>query len=103
MIKEVEYLVLHIAKHSETLETIVVYQALYGDFGIWVRPASMWNETVEQDESNPKFDFAYTQFMNILEPTVEDLANSFMFLGGEDKEISFGRVQKLVDKELQIK
>lgn len=54
-----------------------------------------------QDENDPKFDFAYTQFMNILEPTVEDLANSFMSLGGEDKEISFGRVQKLVDKELQ--
>lgn len=44
-----EYLVLHIAKHSETLETMVVYQALYGEFGIWVRPASMWNETVEID------------------------------------------------------
>ncbi len=44
-----EYLVLHIAKHSETLETMVVYQALYGEFGIWVRPASMWNETVEHD------------------------------------------------------
>jgi hypothetical protein len=44
-----EYKVLHIAKHSETLEDMVVYQALYGDFGIWVRPASMWNETVEHN------------------------------------------------------
>ena len=42
-----EYQVLHIARHSETLEPMVVYQALYGDHGIWVRPASMWNETVE--------------------------------------------------------
>lgn len=42
-----DYLVLHLAKHSETMETMVVYQALYGDRGIWVRPASMWNETVE--------------------------------------------------------
>lgn len=44
-----EYLVLHIAKHSETQEPMVVYQALYGERGIWVRPASMWNEVVERD------------------------------------------------------
>jgi Uncharacterized protein conserved in bacteria len=44
-----EYLVLHIAKHSETLEPMVVYQALYGEHGIWVRPASMWNEYVNHD------------------------------------------------------
>ncbi len=44
-----EYQVLYLAKHSETLEDLVVYQALYGDRGIWVRPASMWNETVERD------------------------------------------------------
>jgi hypothetical protein len=44
-----EYLVLYVAKHSETLEDMVVYQALYGERGIWVRPASMWNELVERD------------------------------------------------------
>ena len=38
-----------IAKHSETLEEMVVYRALYGEHGLWVRPASMWNETVERD------------------------------------------------------
>ncbi|MDR7857466.1 DUF1653 domain-containing protein [Tissierella sp.] len=44
-----EYLVLHIAKHSETLEDMVVYQALYGEFGIWVRPLDMFLEQVERD------------------------------------------------------
>ena len=44
-----EYEVLYVAKHSETLEDMVVYRALYGDGGVWVRPASMWNETVERD------------------------------------------------------
>lgn len=44
-----EYELLHVAKHSETLEDMVVYRALYGAHGIWVRPASMWNETVERD------------------------------------------------------
>ena len=44
-----EYEVIAIAKHSETTENYVVYKALYGDGGMWVRPASMWNETVDRD------------------------------------------------------
>ena len=44
-----EYEVLYLAKHSETLEPMVVYRALYGEHGVWVRPASMWDETVERD------------------------------------------------------
>lgn len=44
-----DYLVLHKAKHSETLEDMVVYQALYGERGIWVRPLGMFLEQVEVD------------------------------------------------------
>ncbi len=44
-----EYEVLFTAKHSETLEEMVVYKALYGEMGCWVRPAAMWNETVEYE------------------------------------------------------
>lgn len=44
-----EYEVLGVARHSETEEELVVYRALYGDFSLWVRPVSMWNETVERD------------------------------------------------------
>ena len=44
-----EYEVLGIARHSETEEEMVIYRALYGECGLWVRPASMWNETVERD------------------------------------------------------
>ncbi|MCQ2413146.1 MAG: DUF1653 domain-containing protein [Sphaerochaetaceae bacterium] len=43
------YRLLYVARHSETLEPMVVYQALYGERGIWVRPASMWSETVERE------------------------------------------------------
>ena len=53
-----EYEVIGIAKHSETLEEMVVYKALYGDGGIWVRPASMWDETVErQGKVFKRFEF----------------------------------------------
>ena len=43
------YEVLFTATHSETMETMVVYRALYGQGGLWVRPASMWSEQVERD------------------------------------------------------
>lgn len=49
-----EYEVIAIAKHSETQETLVVYRALYGDGLVWVRPASMWSETVERDGTTHK-------------------------------------------------
>ena len=41
------YQLLNIANHSETLEKMVVYKALYGNGEIWVRPLSMWDETVK--------------------------------------------------------
>lgn len=44
-----EYELIAVARHSETLEEMVVYRALYGEGGLWVRPAAMWNEQVERD------------------------------------------------------
>ena len=44
-----EYEVIGIARHSEDESPMVVYRALYGDGGLWTRPADMWNETVELD------------------------------------------------------
>ena len=44
-----EYEVIGIARHSEDESPMVVYCALYGAGGLWCRPASMWNETVERD------------------------------------------------------
>lgn len=50
------YELLFVATHSETLEPMVVYRALYGEGGVWVRPASMWTEKVERDGySGPRF------------------------------------------------
>ena len=53
-----EYELLYIATHSETEEPMVVYRALYGDGGVWVRPLPMWTEHVERDGySGPRFAF----------------------------------------------
>lgn len=50
------YRVLSVAKHSETLEEMVVYQQLYGEEGIWVRPLGMFLETVEvEGKTVPRF------------------------------------------------
>ena len=43
------YRILHVAKNSETLEDMVVYQAMYGERGIWVRPKAMFEEVIERD------------------------------------------------------
>ena len=51
-----EYELLGIAHHSETMEEMVVYRALYGEGGLWVRPAAMWTEEVQRDNyQGPRF------------------------------------------------
>lgn len=56
--KGMEYELITVAKHSETLEPMVVYKALYGEGGYWVRPAVMWNEWVDRDDYHgPRFQY----------------------------------------------
>ncbi|MBQ9802468.1 MAG: DUF1653 domain-containing protein [Clostridia bacterium] len=56
--KGMEYEVLCLAKHSETLEDMVVYRALYGEGTVWVRPAAMFLETVVKDGRElPRFTY----------------------------------------------
>jgi hypothetical protein len=51
-----EYELLFVANHSETLEKMVVYRALYGDKEVWVRPLSMWTEEVDVGgKKTPRF------------------------------------------------
>ena len=54
-----EYEVIAVARHSETEEPMVVYRALYGDCGVWVRPAEMWSEQIVRDGK------IYTRFTKI--------------------------------------
>lgn len=52
------YEVIGTAQHSETLELMVVYRALYGDGSLWVRPAEMWNEVVDKENYHgPRFQY----------------------------------------------
>jgi len=53
-----EYTVLGVARHSETLDELVVYRQEYGDHGLWVRPAMMFSESVVIDgKTVPRFAF----------------------------------------------
>ncbi len=60
------YKVLCIAKHSETEEELVVYQALYGRYGYWVRPAVMFNERIKKDGAFVK------RFTYVCESSIQD-------------------------------
>ncbi|MEI6039788.1 MAG: DUF1653 domain-containing protein [Candidatus Berkelbacteria bacterium] len=56
--KDKDYEVIGTARDSETLEDMVVYRALYGDYDLWVRPAKMFEEFVEIDgQKIPRFDY----------------------------------------------
>jgi cyclomaltodextrinase len=53
-----EYTVLGVARHSETMEELVVYRPEYGDKGLWVRPKQMFLETVEKGgKTVPRFEY----------------------------------------------
>ena len=54
------YQVVSVARHSETLEELIVYRALYGDYGVWVRPKAMFAETIEYNGvTQPRFAFVH--------------------------------------------
>ena len=55
------YQVLHVATHSETQEKLVVYQCLYGDYSIWVRPVDMFTESITLDDDREQERFKLIQ------------------------------------------
>lgn len=85
------------------LEALMVHELLHLKlWGMDQMIEDMIKVIFGEDENDIKYQFAFKKFMEILEPTVEDLAKGFIELGGEDKSISFGRVQEEVDSELNI-
>lgn len=54
------YRVIGVSRHSETLEELIVYEALYGEYGLWVRPRAMFEETViHEGEHKPRFQYLH--------------------------------------------
>jgi len=83
------------------LEALIVHELLHLKlWGMDQMIETMMKMAFGEDEEDPKYQFAFTKFMEVLEPTVEDLTRGFMELGGEDKTLSFGRVEQQVKQEL---
>ena len=71
--KGAEYQVLGTARHSETEQPLVVYRALYGEFGLWVRPLAMFTESVTVDGvDRPRFEFVICDDGIVAEAMQED-------------------------------
>ena len=85
---------------GENLEEVVHELLHLKLWGLDRMLVNLLEATFGSDEQDPKYKFAYAQFMDVLEPTVEDLTKACLQLGGERKELSFGRVQALVDEEV---
>lgn len=83
------------------LEALVIHELLHLKlWGMDQLLEGLLESVFGNDPNDPKYNFAFRNFMEILEPTVEDLAKGYLLLGADNKEISFGRVQKQVDEEL---
>ena len=83
------------------LEELIIHELLH--LKLWEMDQmieTLINTVYGEDETDKKRDFAYTQFMQTLEPTVNDLAKSFTLLGADDKALSFGRLEQQVRDEI---
>ncbi len=86
---------------SSNLESLVVHELMHLKlWGLDQTIEQLINIVFGEDESDPKRDYAMTKFMEVLEPTVEDLAKSFISLENSDTRPMDGRVIKQVESEL---
>lgn len=86
------------------LEAVIIHELLHIKlWGMDQMIEDLLYSLYGKDENDPKFSFAYAQFMQCLESTTQDLTKGYMQLGAEDKNISFGRIQQAADDEWQQK
>lgn len=89
--------------HQDNLEALIIHELLHLKlWGMDQMIEDLIGRVFGEDEDDVKYRFAFKKFMEVLEPTVEDLAKGYLSLGGDDKEISFGRVNEQVEEELSI-
>jgi hypothetical protein len=85
------------------LEELIIHELLHLKlYAMDQMIESLLNCVYGEDETDRKRDFAYGQFMTTLESTVNDLAKSFLLQSGENKELSFGRVERDVAAEIGV-
>ena len=83
------------------LEKLIIHELLHLKlYGMDQMIEKYLNALHGEEEDDPKRAIAYDDFMEVLEATVNDLAKSFLSQSGEDKAVSFGRLQREVDREL---
>lgn len=87
-----------------SLEAVIVHELIHLKlWGMDQMTEQLIRLLFGENEADPKFEFALTRHMELLESTVEDLAKSFITLGGDSKELLFGRVTRKVEEELSKK
>jgi len=97
-------LLINICNPKQTnIEAVIIHELLH--LKLWGMDQMIENllHCVYGKDSNPQLEFAYAQFMELLEVTVQDLTKGYVGLGADDKSISYGRIQKLADEEWHTK
>lgn len=91
-------------KTCENIEELVIHELLHLKlYGMDQMIEDLLTLVFGKREDDPKREFAYTQFMLMLESTVEDLTKGYLKAAGSQKALSYGRLQREIDKELQRK
>lgn len=89
---------------SQNVEEIIIHELLH--IKLWDMDQMLerfLHGVFENDPDDPRFQFAYNQFMVLLESTVEDLTKGYMEVGAENKELCFGRLEKEIEQEVKNK
>ncbi len=87
--------------HQDNLEALIIHELLHVKlWGMDQMIEELIGNVFGTNEEDLKYCFAINKFMGVLETTVEDLAKGFLKTGGENKELSFGRVNEQVEREL---
>jgi len=82
------------------IEAVIIHELLHIKlYGMDQMIEELLHCVYGNDKNDPKFSFAYSQFMELLEVTTEDLSRGYVELGATDKSLSFGRIQKEADEE----
>ena len=97
-------LLLNYTPKSENLEELIIHELLHLKlYGMDQMIEDLLSIVYGKEEKNPKREFAITQFMILLESTVEDLTKGYLTASKSQEPLSFGRLQKQIDEEVGVK